>query len=81
MLEERIEALEGRLAEETRLRCLAEKSLAEEEEHRQQAESALRSAQSDGHATNAAVIQSLRSELKSQEAEIAEARKINSRVK
>ena len=81
VLEERIDILEGKLAEETRLRLSAEKGLAEEQERRHQAESSLRNAQSNSHATNAAVIQSLRSELRSQEAEIAEAQKIKSRVR
>ena len=72
--------MEGKLAEESRLRCSAEKGLAKEQEQRHQAELSLRKTQSDSHSTNAAVIQSLRSELKSQEAEIAEAQKIKSRV-
>lgn len=56
-------------------------SLAEEQLRTQTAEIALRTLQKAGDASNADIIRSLRSELKSQEAAIIEANKIRKRVK
>ena len=67
--------------EESRLRRQLEISLAEQQQHAQAVEAELRRARKAEDGSHDDVIRALRSELRSQGAEIAQARKIQSRVK
>lgn len=80
-LKARNETLETAVADDSKQRGILEVRLAEETQERQRLGLALKNAQSEGSASNQDVINALRSELKAQDTEIAEARKIKSRVK
>lgn len=80
-LKRRNEEVEASLLEEGNRRRNLEVSLADERQQKEKAETALRDALSRSDASTKDVIKSLRSELRSQEADIAEARKTKDRVK
>ena len=80
-LRKRNQQLEDQLEKEGRRTRKLELNFLEEQQHRQRVELNLRLAQQAGDDSSADIIKSLRTELKSQEADISEARKIKERGK